>query len=335
MASDGFGEVAGVAVTVLADNRADLLLPSTDTVVRFTKRPLLAEHGFAALIDLADRGLRILWDAGYSRVVVPENMKRLGIDPAAIDVIALSHGHPDHTAAMTEMIRAASGQPEPKGWEGEPTAREVEDWRRAKCVPLIAHPAAFRERWAKGDDGRLYGPHRAAQRVEWEGAGAEIVLSEGPYRLADGCWLTGAVPRRSFESAGRSSKRLYRDGDRFLQDRLEDDQSVVIHIAGVGLVIVTGCAHAGIVNTIEYARKISGVDRVHAVLGGFHLAPASDQEIEETIDAFQSLSPAVVVPTHCSGFKAACRFAARMPEQFVQGAVGTKYLFGSSAKGQL
>jgi 7,8-dihydropterin-6-yl-methyl-4-(beta-D-ribofuranosyl)aminobenzene 5'-phosphate synthase len=328
MVRDGFGEAAGVAVTVLVDNRADLLATSTDKVVRFTKRPLLAEHGFAALIDLADRGQRLLWDAGCSRVALLENMERMEIDPATIDVIALSHGHADHTAAMTDMIRAASGQSVPRQWDGDPSAQEIDGWYQAKRVPLIAHPAAFRERWSRGDDGRMFGPLRATRQTEWEAAGAEIILSEEPYRLADGCWLTGAVPRRSFESAGRSSKRLYRDGDRFLPDRVEDDQSLVINVAGAGLVVVTGCAHAGILNTIEYGREISGVNRLWAVLGGFHLAPASDKEIERTIDALQDLDPALVVPTHCSGFRAACRFASRMTDQFVQGVVGTKYLFG-------
>jgi glyoxylase-like metal-dependent hydrolase (beta-lactamase superfamily II) len=107
-----FGHTQTATITVLVDNRADLIVKSTDTVRRYTKEPLLAEHGLAALIELGDRsdrsdaGVRILWDAGMTHIALLENMRRMQIDPATIDVIALSHGHGDHTAAMTEVIKA-------------------------------------------------------------------------------------------------------------------------------------------------------------------------------------------------------------------------------------
>ena len=171
-----------------------------------------------------------------------------------------------------------------------------------------------------------YGPH-LAPRAEWEAAGAEIILSEGPYRLGPGCWTTGQVPRRSFEQAGTPPSRAYREGDQFRRDLLDDDQAIAINVRGKGLVVLSGCAHSGIVNTVHHAMEISGVDGVHAILGGFHLAPAKDHEIERTIDEIVELQPAMVVPSHCTGFKAIARFSSRMPDQFVQGAVGTTYLF--------
>jgi 7,8-dihydropterin-6-yl-methyl-4-(beta-D-ribofuranosyl)aminobenzene 5'-phosphate synthase len=193
-------------------------------------------------------------------------------------------------------------------------------------VPLIAHPAAFRERWGTGKDGKKYGPN-LIPRGEWEAAGAEIVLAEGPSQLGPGCWTTGYVPRSSFEKAGIPPRRSYRQGDAFIVDQLEDDQSIVINVKDKGLVVLTGCAHAGIINTLHYALEISGVTRVWAVLGGFHLAPANDEDIQRTIDEIQALDPALVAPTHCSGFKAISEFARRMPDAFVEGAVGTRYLF--------
>jgi 7,8-dihydropterin-6-yl-methyl-4-(beta-D-ribofuranosyl)aminobenzene 5'-phosphate synthase len=108
---------------------------------------------------------------------------------------------------------------------------------------------------------------------------------------------------------------------------LEDDQAIVIHVKDKGLVMLTGCAHAGVINTVTYAQEISGVERVWAILGGFHLAPAKDPDIERTIDEIQKLGPALVVPSHCTGFKAISQFAARMRAQFVPGVVGTQYLF--------
>jgi 7,8-dihydropterin-6-yl-methyl-4-(beta-D-ribofuranosyl)aminobenzene 5'-phosphate synthase len=324
---EDFGQTSSVTITALVDNRADLLVKSTETVRRFTKGPLLAEHGFAALIDLKDAGIRILWDAGMTQTALLENARRMEVDLSTIDVIALSHGHGDHTAAMSDVIRIIGVWPKGREWEAGAVMEDILAQNEVQRVPLVAHPAAFRERWAIRKDGTKYGPIQPPPRAEWEAAGAEVILSAGPYRLAPGCWTTGTVPRRSFEGRGRSSSRAYREGDRFLPDGLEDDQAIVLNVMGKGLVVLSGCAHAGIVNTVRYAREISGVKRVWAILGGFHLAPADEDEIRRTIDVIAKLGPQVVVPSHCTGFKAMAEFARRMPEQFVLGAVGTTYLF--------
>jgi 7,8-dihydropterin-6-yl-methyl-4-(beta-D-ribofuranosyl)aminobenzene 5'-phosphate synthase len=323
---DDLGEVKGASVTVLVDNRADLLVKSSDAVKRFTKRPLLGEHGFAALVEL-DGGMRVLWDAGMTQIALLENMKRMEIDPKTIDKIALSHGHGDHTAAVTELLRAIGGQPEPRKWDKDTPLAEVDAWVKKHHVPLVVHPAVFRERWGVRRDGSRYGPNPPPPRAEWEAAGAEIILSAGPCKLGPGCATTGAVPRRTFEKAGTPSALRYREGDALVRDRIEDDQALVINVAGKGLVVVAGCAHAGIINTVKHAQDISGVDQVWAVLGGFHLASASDEDIQRTIDELGKLEPTMVVPSHCTGFSAISQFAARMPDQFVLGVVGTTYLF--------
>jgi 7,8-dihydropterin-6-yl-methyl-4-(beta-D-ribofuranosyl)aminobenzene 5'-phosphate synthase len=323
---ENFGEIQAVEITVLVDNRADLIVKSTDTIKRYTEEPLLAEHGFAALIDLKGAGARILWDAGMTRVALMENARRMEIDWTTVDRIALSHGHLDHYASMTDVIRAIAPPPSPREWPADATTEELRDWAKARKVPLIAHPAVFRERWWIGKDGKKHGP-RIVPRDEWTVAGADIVLSEGPCQLSPGCWSTGSVPRLSFEKAGMPSRLAYWQGGRFHRDGLEDDQSIVINVVDKGLVILTGCAHSGIVNTVNYAREISGVDQVWAILGGFHLAPAKDEDIERTIDEIIEVGPKVVVPSHCTGFPAISQFAQRMPEAFVLGTVGTRYLF--------
>ena len=122
---ESFGETQNVAVTVLVDNRADLIMKSTDTVKYYTEEPLLAEHGFAALIDLQAADVRILWDAGITQTALLENMKRMEMDPATIDKIALSHGHGDHTAAVTDVLKAIAVRPEPKKWGQDPTPEEL------------------------------------------------------------------------------------------------------------------------------------------------------------------------------------------------------------------
>jgi 7,8-dihydropterin-6-yl-methyl-4-(beta-D-ribofuranosyl)aminobenzene 5'-phosphate synthase len=323
---EDFGETQDVEITILVDNRADLLVESSDTVKRYTERALLAEHGFSALVDLKDAGVRILWDAGMTKIALVENARRLEIDLSTVDKIALSHGHRDHYEAMTGVIQAVVERASAPEWGTDVTARDVEAWLLRRRVPLVAHPAAFRERWWIDKKGKKHGPH-LVPCLEWEAAGAEIILSAGPHMLGPGCWVTGAVPRETFEQAGIGSDRRYREGDRFLPDHLEDDQSIVINVKDKGLAVLTGCAHSGVVNTVNYAQKISGVDRVWAILGGFHLAPAKDQDIERTIDEIEAKQPAMVVPSHCTGFRGIQRFANRMPDQFVLGAVGTRYLF--------
>ena len=263
-----FGETQNVAITVLVDNRADLITQSTDTVKRFTDEPLLAEHGFAALVDLKDAGTRILWDAGLTSTAMMDNMKRMALDPATlIDKIAISHGHDDHTAAVADVLEAIGVQPNPKEWPKETPMEEMINAAQFHRVPLVIHPAAFRECWGIAEDGRKYGPMFGPPRDLWAALGADVILSEGPYQLGPGCWVTGEVPRRSFETSGISAHVFYRQGAELFPHRIEDDQAIVIHVRDKGLVVLSGCAHSGIVNTVNYAREISGVDNVWAILG--------------------------------------------------------------------
>jgi 7,8-dihydropterin-6-yl-methyl-4-(beta-D-ribofuranosyl)aminobenzene 5'-phosphate synthase len=108
---------------------------------------------------------------------------------------------------------------------------------------------------------------------------------------------------------------------------MEDDQALVINVRDKGLVVLAGCAHAGIVNTVEYAKEISGNAKVLAIIGGFHLALASDDEIQQTIDHIKSLNPRVIAPSHCTGFTAQSYFASQMPDAFIEGVVGATYSF--------
>jgi 7,8-dihydropterin-6-yl-methyl-4-(beta-D-ribofuranosyl)aminobenzene 5'-phosphate synthase len=320
------GSVGQASITILVDNKADLLAESSERVKYFSDEPLLAEHGFSALIQLDGSEKKILWDAGVSRVALLENLRRMKLDVASIGEVALSHGHGDHTAALTELLTEIAPLPQEKEWPASFDVSGVEESMEAVRIPIVAHPSAFRERWWQKEDGTLVGPELPAPEKAWEALGARIILSEVPHQLAPGCWTTGYVPRTSFEKAGTSKERRYRKGSQMLPDDMDDDQAVVIHVEGKGLIVLSGCAHSGIVNTIAHARERFGMDRVHAVVGGFHLAKASDEDIDRTIDYIRGLAPRLVVPCHCTGLKAVCRFAQRMPDQFVEGVVGATYL---------
>ena len=228
---------------------------------------------------------------------------------------------------VTEVLRAMDLMPKSKKWTPDAAMDEMRRWAEGCRVPLIAHPSSFRERWHQSRDGSRRGPTLPPPRAEWEALGAQVITTEGPYELGPGCWTTGPVPRASFEKAGVSPSMIYRDGDAFHRDIVDEDQAMVINVRDKGLVVLGGCAHSGIVNTVNRARELSGVEHVWAILGGFHLATANDEELRLTIEAMRSYRPALIVPSHCTGFRATCQFAAQMPEAFMPNVVGAKYLF--------
>ena len=326
MIPEKFGIVEAVNITVLVDNRADLIVKSNDVARYFTEKALLAEHGFSALLHFPETDLKVLWDAGITRIALMENLRRMDIDPIGVSRIALSHGHHDHYAAMSEFLSRMELQFKSREWVQGVTESEIKSWIDSHRIPIVAHPAAFRERWWTKEDGTLVGPAPAPPRKKWEAMGAQIVSSKGPYKLGPGCWTTGYIPRRSFEQSGRPTSLLYREGENFFPDDLEEDQAIAIHVKNKGLVILSGCAHSGIVNTINHARDISGVDRVYAVIGGFHLARSSEEEMRETIKAFKDIKPEILVPCHCTGFQAICTFSEQFPEAFFPGVVGATYM---------
>ena len=320
------GTVEKVSLTVLVDNKADLIVESNENVKYFTEKPLLAEHGFSVLIQINDLEEKILWDAGVSKQTLIENMHRMELNPQTISMIALSHGHSDHYAGMTMILDEMNLLPEAKEWDGKVSQEDVENFLKKNQIPIVSHPAAYRERWWKKDDGTLVGPLNSTPRKEWEAAGAKITTSIKPYKLVDGCWTTGYVPRVSFEKSGRPKQLLYREGSDFLRDDLDEDQAIVINVEDKGLVILSGCAHSGIVNTIEHAKAFTGINKIYAVIGGFHLARAKDEEITKTIEYLKNEKPMYVVPSHCSGFQAISRFAQEMPDEFIEGVVGITYI---------
>ncbi len=297
-----YKRVDHVRVTTLVENSVNLFMGEREGVqYRGSERgTFMAEHGWAALIETTTDGEQhaILLDAGLSDTVLLHNMVCLKINPASVEALVVSHGHGDHTGSVAEVA-----------------------WRAGKPLPIYVHPTAFRERWYIPPDGPRRGPWRQEHEA-WESAGGEIVPTEEPTEVFPGCIVTGGVPRiTEFE---QPPKHLYyRDDDTFHADVLTDDQSVAILVKDKGLVVVSGCAHAGIVNTVRYAKEFTGEDRVWAVAGGFHLGRASAECIEATIAGLKAVQPTTVAPGHCTGFDALRAFATAMPDQFALNVVGT------------
>ncbi len=223
---------------------------------------------------------------------------------ASVETIVLSHGHYDHFAGLVPFLA-----------------------RMQRKMPLIVHPGAFVERRIKvGPD--FYVPMPAFKEADMEKAGAILdKRAEASTIAADLILLTGQVKRVTAFETGSPGLEARID-DQWVQDPFEDDQGLVFNLKDQGLVVIGGCSHSGIINIIKHAISITGVSRVHAVMGGFHLAGPSEEKIEPTIEAMQAIDPDIIVPMHCTGWKATNRFAAVMPDKFILNSVGTTYLLG-------
>jgi 7,8-dihydropterin-6-yl-methyl-4-(beta-D-ribofuranosyl)aminobenzene 5'-phosphate synthase len=307
-------EVNRVEVLTLMDNYADVLLPNTDVVKRPPRAKggkiptdtLLAEHGLSLLITLHgdDKRRSFLLDTGYSSVGVLHNMELLAIDPAQIETIVLSHGHMDHGGTLYSLLDRIPGP-----------------------ISLVVHPEAFLSpRYFEFNDGRRRLFPDTLKRSELERRKVRIMESAKPVLIAgDTALVTGEVERKTDFEKGLPDAFLERNGV-LEKDSVLDDQAIVVKLRGKGLVVISGCAHAGIVNTLRYAAKLTGEDHLHAVLGGFHLSGASFEPIiEETIQELKKFDPQIVVPMHCTGWKAIHRFSEEFPGSFILSCVGSRF----------
>jgi 7,8-dihydropterin-6-yl-methyl-4-(beta-D-ribofuranosyl)aminobenzene 5'-phosphate synthase len=271
---------------------------------------ILAEHGFSAVISLTADGKtrKVLFDFGFSESGAFQNARGLGVDLAEIEAMVLSHGHMDHHGGLPAFLEGLT----PQG------------------IELVLHPAAFRSaRYIKLSEERRI-PLPAPDRNRIEESGVRVVAARTPYFLLDGALLfLGEIPRRTEFEKGMLKAR-YEEGGTEKFDPIDDDSAVVAHVQGKGLVVLSGCAHSGIVNTVAYAREVTGVDPVFAVMGGFHLTGADFEPIiGRTTEALKAFNPSYIVPTHCTGRKASMHIEREMPEQFLLNMSGTKMVFAS------
>ncbi|MCG6881414.1 MAG: MBL fold metallo-hydrolase [Deltaproteobacteria bacterium] len=303
-----------IEIVTLMDNYSDVLLQSAGPVTRAPLAPggeiptdtLLAEHGLSQLVRLKSQGTShsILFDTGYSPIGVLHNLKILNIDLQEVEALILSHGHMDHTGSLYAILESLH-----------------------RNLPLVVHPEAFLSpRYIDVGEGKKLLFPCTLNRHKLESLGAEIVESGAPVSLCDDSLLvTGQVERTTSFEKGFPNAVLSRNGKEE-PDAILDDQSLVIHLKDKGLVVISGCAHAGIVNTVQYARKLTGVETIHGIIGGFHLSgPAFEPIIDQTIDALGEMAPRVIVPMHCTGWKAIERFSRAFPSSFVLNSVGSSF----------
>lgn len=310
MSGIGLVEADSLDVTVLVDNYTDILMTQSSETVR---RPMcpppnvpLAEHGLSCVLKVRSGPEEhvIVMDAGITSECLVHNSKVLKADLGGTEAIVLSHGHIDHYGGLPglfTLVRAGT--------------------------PLVLHPDAFLKRRLNFPK---VGPSPTYELREEQvmGLGGKVTRSSAPSTLASGLALVSGEIRRvtPFEKGFPYAEAMI-DGA-WQVDPFHDDQAVAVNLRGKGLVVLSGCAHAGIVNTVEHTRAITGVQRVHAVMGGFHLTgQLFDPIIPPTVEAMKRISPDHIIPMHCTGWKAIGAFAAAMPESFRLNVVGTTYCF--------
>jgi 7,8-dihydropterin-6-yl-methyl-4-(beta-D-ribofuranosyl)aminobenzene 5'-phosphate synthase len=317
-----------VVVTVLMDNSYDGLMADLGPGhrARLDRLPtvaapqfedgrtcpgLVAEHGFSALVTVRRGGTThtMLFDTGISPDGLAINAERLGIDVEAIEAVVLSHGHLDHSGGFAGLSRLRAG----------------------RSLPLTVHPLVWsHRRFAIPDQPTWELPTLSPAALESEGF--TVIERRQPSLLLDGAVLiTGEVDRTTEFEHGLPFHEARWDGSWEPDPLIVDEQALVVQVRGQGLVVLTGCGHAGAVNIARHALRLTGTDRLHAMLGGFHLTGAAFEPIiEPTVSAFAELAPAVLVPAHCTGWKAQHRFGAALPDAFVPDAVGTSYTFAAA-----
>lgn len=311
-----------VVITTLVDNVYDALLTGDERTTRApfkagtaqapqfetgsTSVGLMAEHGFSALVTVrrGDVTTTLLFDTGLSPDAMVTNADRLGIDLSAIQAVVLSHGHFDHAGGLAGLCK-----------------------RGTRDLPMVVHPWVWTRR-------RLAIPGREPEQLPTlseralAAEGLAVIERREPSLLVDSCVLiTGEIDRTTDFEHGMPVFHQAWTGTDWQPDRLVvDDQALVVHVRGQGLVVLTGCGHAGAVNIVRHAQRLTGVPKLHALVGGLHLGgPMFEPIIPPTVRALESLQPALVVPGHCTGWRAQHALAAALPDAWVAGSSGSSF----------
>ena len=307
--------VDSVDVTILVDNSIDVFLRNEPRAVRpsiggdWKSRPQLrAEHGFSALVTIRAHGAetRIMYDAGLTSDTLSHNLTALEVSLRDVNAIVLSHGHGDHHGGLEGLLREVG----------------------RKRHPLILHPDAWKTRKAvfpTGAEAKLPPPDRAMLNRE----DVDILEREGPsFLFGDTALVSGRVERGTDFEKGFPVQWAQGASGWEPDPMVWDDQNLICHVKGKGLVVVSGCSHAGTVNILHNARRLTGVDHIHAFVGGLHLTgPAFEPIIPPTVAELEKIRPDFLVPGHCTGWKARQTLGVRMPGAYLESSVGTRFHF--------
>jgi len=292
------------SIDFFASNKSEVQSLWKWTKTNHQKLPI-AEHGFSVLVIVyvEDEVYNILFDTGISPDGVVRNAEKMGVDLNEVDYVVLSHGHYDHFGGLQAALNVIN----------------------KTGLPLIAHDYMFKPRGTANIRGEIR-EHPPFPTPEQLGS-VKIVNTKQPYLIAnDSVCVTGEIPRKSLFETGYMQNRVFVDGKWHSDPLILDDRAIVLNLAQKGLVVISGCAHAGIINTIQYAQEITGVKCVYAVMGGFHLAGKDyESRIQSTVEELKTINPKLIVPFHCTGWCATNMLSKAFPDAFAHNSVGNLY----------
>ena len=294
-------------ITLLVDNYVDIFLSSTDHVTYPTPGSgsrLWGEQGLSLWVEIWERrkAVRILYDFGRSDRVLLHNAQQLNIDIGLADFMVLSHAHGDHYGGLAKALRSAK-----------------------KSCRLVVHPAACGIRRFIKFGENVVGPWGIRKRLLREFQ-SRIVLSDGLTTLGHGVHVSGEIERQTPFERGMPNAFLEKGGE-LVRDRITDDQALLIELNGKRLIVITGCAHAGVVNTLLQAERFFPEHSVYAVLGGFHLNNADEGQMSETLQHLRRASVKHIAGFHCTGYYAQKLLMDHFGDQWIPGAVGARMTF--------
>lgn len=313
-----------VSVTSITENYVDMLLPDGENISRAglfhhfdpKRTPPIGENGIALMVEVewGRYVYRALFDTGMTGHVLLHNAAALGIDLQQLDHVVISHGHPDHYGGLAGLLAMREGS-----------------------LPVAIHPDALLPRYlrlASGQVAPFYNSDLSAARLD--DLGGRLVLHSGPLEVGPGMVATGAIPRDvpfeapSLRTDTPNALLQVKDGH-VHADVVEDDQALAIEI-GDGILVLVGCSHAGVINSVKHAMEVTGRSRVIGVFGGFHLGfpGVPSEKTQATIDGLRELEVEMLCPMHCTGMEAMMEMRRALPVQFVMNCTGTRVHFDAA-----
>jgi 7,8-dihydropterin-6-yl-methyl-4-(beta-D-ribofuranosyl)aminobenzene 5'-phosphate synthase len=326
-----------LVMTNVVDNIYDVFAKAgrldTITVQRTplsVQTPLLAEHGLAYHLESVRGSERkeILLDFSLTELNLFNNYRGLKLDPMTADALILSHGHRDHYGALPALAAAGQGKFKP----GMTVYAGGEDTFCRRMVMTPSGPA---------DGGQLDAPALEAR-------GLKVVLAKQPTVVAGHAFTSGQIARvTDFETPPPAARlvaglmdsacsathfgptKVEAKPGELVADLFQGEHATAYLVKDRGLVVITSCGHAGVINSVRQVQKATGIDKVHAIVGGFHLAPAPDATVAKTVAAFKAINPDYVIPMHCTGINTIMAVHREMPAKLVMPSTGTRVVFGA------
>lgn len=319
---DELAWVDQISITSIVDNFVDLLLKNEGPAKRRPSQKkayegcLCAEHGLAEVIESTSGGedFSLLFDFGATPLVYLHNLALLvedyGFDLARVQTLVLSHGHWDHYGGLCSFLETKRSELHAE-------------------TSLYAGDDAFLHRWSQPPDSTRRDMGYLDEAFV-AGKGIEIIRVKEPRVIGGHVLVSGEIPRRTAYETTPEAARVERQGE-LVQDYLSGEQALVYQLRGKGLVVLTACGHAGVVNTVLHAREVTGVEDVYAVIGGFHLSGASQERIAQSVEGLAELDPEIIVPMHCTGLSTIKALQERLPGRVIYNSAGTRYVLEANS----